>query len=101
MKISHSPDPPRGLIGWRRPSQWLKSPTTLTCPAFGAHTAKQTPFNTRMLDRARAELLIEPEVGALTEEMQIKVCKDGRIAVGILKFAGLLPVAVRSGHGDR
>src|SRR5208337_692359 len=56
--------------------------------------------NTRMLDHARAELLIEPEVGAFTEEMQIKICKDGRIAVGILNFAGLLPAAVRSGQGD-
>ena len=30
-------------IGIRRPSQALKSPTTLTRRAFGAHTAKLTP----------------------------------------------------------
>ena len=53
-----------------------------------------------MLDDARAELLVEPEVRAFTEEMQIKICKDGRIAVGILDFAGLLRAAVRSGQGD-
>ena len=43
-EISQTPDPPRGLMGWRRPSHWLKFPTTLTRWAFGAHTAKQTPF---------------------------------------------------------
>jgi hypothetical protein len=30
-------------IGWRRGSQPLKSPTTATEPAFGAHTAKRVP----------------------------------------------------------
>jgi hypothetical protein len=29
---------------WRRPSQLLKSPTTDTRRAFGAQTAKATPF---------------------------------------------------------
>ena len=61
---------------------------------------KTDALNTRMLDHARAELLIEPEVGAFTEEMQIKICKNGRIAVGILNFVALLPAAVRSGQGN-
>ena len=43
MKISHTPVAPRRRIGWRRPSQMLKSPTTETRSAFGAQTAKCTP----------------------------------------------------------
>jgi hypothetical protein len=34
---------PRWRIGWRRPSQALKSPTTLTRRALGAQTAKAVP----------------------------------------------------------
>ena len=43
MKISQTPDAPSSRIGWKRPSQLLKSPTTLTRWAFGAHTAKLAP----------------------------------------------------------
>ena len=43
MKISHTPTPPWLRIGWRRPSQSLKEPTTLTLPALGAQTTKRTP----------------------------------------------------------
>ena len=43
MKISQTPHSARRRIGWRRPSQPLKSPTTLTRIAFGAHTVKPTP----------------------------------------------------------
>src|SRR3546814_2495817 len=39
----HTPVPPRRRIAWRRPSQWLKSPTTDTRRAEGAQTAKCTP----------------------------------------------------------
>ena len=42
-KISQTPAPCRSRIGWRRPSQLLKSPTTETRRAFGAQTAKRTP----------------------------------------------------------
>ena len=37
------PEPAEFRIGIRRPSHPLKSPTTLTRCAFGAHTAKATP----------------------------------------------------------
>ena len=40
-KISQTPARARSRIGWRRPSQPLKSPTTLTRRAFGAQTAKR------------------------------------------------------------
>ena len=43
MKISQTPVSTRLRIVWRRPSQPLKSPTTETRRAFGAHTAKCTP----------------------------------------------------------
>ena len=35
-KSSHTPDGPRFLIAWVRPSHWLKSPTTLMRRAFAA-----------------------------------------------------------------
>ena len=41
-KISQKPLP-RTRMAWRRPSQKLKSPTTLTRRAFGANTTKATP----------------------------------------------------------
>ena len=43
MKISQTPAGTSSRIGCTRPSQPLKSPTTLTRSAFGAHTAKCTP----------------------------------------------------------
>jgi hypothetical protein len=43
MNISHTPACWRSRIGWRRPSQLLKSPTTETRVALGAQTAKRTP----------------------------------------------------------
>src|ERR1700712_492212 len=43
IKSSQMPDPWRSRIGWRRPSQRLKSPITETLLAFGAHTEKDTP----------------------------------------------------------
>ena len=42
-KISHTPCGSSSRIGWTRPSHRLKSPTTLTRSALGAHTAKWTP----------------------------------------------------------
>ena len=43
MNSSHTPHSRRRRIGWRRPSQWLKSPTTLTRWALGAQTVKPVP----------------------------------------------------------
>ena len=40
-------------MGWRRPSQALKSPTTLTAVAFGAQTAKLTPSTLSIVRSAR------------------------------------------------
>ncbi len=43
MNSSHTPEAPRLLIGWYRPSHPLKSPTTETRAAAGAQTANATP----------------------------------------------------------
>jgi hypothetical protein len=53
-----------------------------------------------VLDDARAELFVQPEVGALSEQMQIKIGKDRWIAVWILNLIGLLRAAVQAGQGD-
>ena len=42
-EISQIPDPPSARIMCRRPSQKLKSPTTETERAAGAHTANDVP----------------------------------------------------------
>ena len=42
-KISQTPELPSTRIGCRRPSQPLKSPTTRTARAPGAHTANEVP----------------------------------------------------------
>ncbi len=44
MKSSQTPELPSRCISLTRPSQLLKSPTTLTPEACGAQTAKVTPF---------------------------------------------------------
>ena len=43
MKSSQMPFMAYCCMGWQRPSQWLKGPTTLTRRALGAQTAKVTP----------------------------------------------------------
>src|SRR5580692_353918 len=50
---SHTPDPPSERIGCARPSQKLKSPTTLTPRALGAHTANDTPPSRTCAPRTR------------------------------------------------
>ena len=54
MKISQTPDGTSRRIGCTRPSQPLKSPTTLTRWALGAHTAKCTPVDAADASGARA-----------------------------------------------
>ena len=49
-------------IACRRPSHALNSPTTDTRRACGAHTAKCTPAHALVLDRMRAEVVVEPRV---------------------------------------
>src|SRR5690349_13208301 len=41
-KISQMPAS-RSRMGWRRVSHWLKSPTSVTVSALGAHTEKRVP----------------------------------------------------------
>jgi hypothetical protein len=43
MNSSQMPFGTSRRIGWARPCHWLKSPTTLTRSALGAHTAKYVP----------------------------------------------------------
>jgi hypothetical protein len=51
MNISQIPDGISRRIGLTRPSHRLKSPTTLTRCAFGAHTEKCTPVTPPMVMR--------------------------------------------------
>ena len=62
----------------RRPSQALKSPTTLTALALGAQTAKRDALDPFMGDPVRAELLIAGEMVALGQQMQVEVAEHRR-----------------------
>ena len=73
-------------MAWRRPSQKLKSPTTLTRRAFGANTAKATPSTPSMHDRMRAELVVELEMRAFAEQIEIEVGQNRRKAIGVLQL---------------
>ena len=55
---SQTPAPPSDRIGWARPSQKLKSPTTRTPRAFGAQTANAVPVAASAARRARPQLLV-------------------------------------------
>ena len=84
MKISHTPLDPSTRIGWARPSQPLKSPTTLTRWAFGAQTAKCTPSESPMRMRMRAERVVDVFVAALAEQVEIEVADDAAVAIRVV-----------------
>ena len=69
------------------PSQKLKSPTTLTRRAFGAHTTKATPSTPSMTQRMRAKLVVETQMLAFAEEMEVEVGQNGREAIGVVDLA--------------
>ena len=71
-------------IGWQRPSQPLKSPTTLTRLALGAHTAKVTPSISVDARRVGAELFVDAVVRALAEQVQVIAGQRGGEPVGVL-----------------
>ena len=74
-------------IGCARPFQRLKSPTTLTRSAFGAHTAKYVPVDFADGQRMRAELLEGAIVIALAEQVQIELAHHLPVAIGIVDLA--------------
>ena len=71
-------------IACRRPSQELKSPTTLTARAAGAHTANAVPVHALMLDDVGAEPLVELLVAALADQVQVELAERRRERVGVL-----------------
>ena len=75
MNSSQMPAEPSERIGCSRPSQELKSPTTLTDRAFGAQTANATPGDAVDLPHVRAELRVELLVAALAGEVQVELAE--------------------------
>ena len=60
-------------IGWRRPSQSLKSPMTLTPVALGAQTAKFTPSTPSIGAQLRTQLVVALPVLAFAEQVQVVI----------------------------
>jgi hypothetical protein len=105
MNSSQTPEPPRTRIGLARPSQALKSPTTLTRSAFGDQTAKRIPGYALELDRVRAEDAVDVPVLALAEQMQVEIAQHRREAIGIVldmgQTVGIRPIRPGSVRGSR
>ena len=80
------PDAPSERIWCRRPSQLLKSPTTLTERAFGAQTANAVPADAVDLAHVRAELLVQPLVQALGGEVDVELAERRQEAVRIVEL---------------
>ncbi len=83
-KISQTPHSTRLRMGWRRPSQSLKSPTTLTRRAFGAQTAKATPATPSIVRHVRAEHLPKTQMRAFGDEVRVHFTENRTETVGIL-----------------
>ena len=77
------PERPSARIGWARPSQPLKSPTTLTARARrrpdGERRARRAVERARM----RAERVPQPLVAALADEVQVELAERRRERVRI------------------
>src|SRR5271166_2093666 len=67
---------------------------------IGRPYGKADASRARMFEDARAKLLIQPEVGALSEQVQIKIRQNWGIAVRIVDFVDLLALAVRGWRGN-
>ena len=86
MKISQTP-PLRRRMGWRRMSQSLNSPATVTFSALGAHTAKRTPRDAlgfREVRAQRAPGLVQRAFGV---QVQVGIGDLRAEAVGVFDLA--------------
>ncbi len=77
-----------------RPSHPLKSPTTLTRRALGAHTAKCTPGRTPCDHRPGPEAIERSDVRALGKEVLIERGQHRTVAVGIVDLDRLAAAAL-------
>ena len=84
-KISHTPHSRRSRIGWRRPSQWLKSPTTLTRAARSAPTPRSHAGHAVELRGMRAQHLVGPQVRAFGQQPDVHLAEHRGEAVGVLE----------------
>ena len=86
IKISHIPAPWRSRMGWRRPSQLLKSPITETRLALGAQTAKDTPampsWTVGTAPNRSAKLPVTP----FRKKILVRVAEHRSEAIGIFRL---------------
>ena len=89
------PSEPSSRIGWTRPSQPLKSPTTRTARALGAHTAKATPATPWWLIGRGRRAPPTGGVAALAEQVEVELAEGRQEPVGVVDD---LAVAVGQQH---
>ena len=85
MNSSQMPLPPRTRIGWRRPSQRLKSPTTLTRSALGGPNGEKHAGDAIDLMLVCAEKAMGMAVSSFPEQMQVQIAELRRERVGIMR----------------
>jgi len=83
MKISQMPEEPRTCMAWRRPSQRLKGPTTLTARIGRPHREARA-LEPVERHRVRAQLVVDGVVVALAEEVQVEVGELRGEVVGVV-----------------
>ena len=100
MKISQTP-PLRRRMGWRRMSQSLNSPATVTQSALGAHTAKRTPGTPSHLGEVRAQGAVGFVERALGVQVEVGIGELRAEAVGVVDFdfAAVPQARAQSGSG--
>ena len=92
MKISHTP-PGRLRMRCRRPSQWLKFADHADAPGVRGPDREARASDAFELHRVRTELLVEPEVVPLPEQVEVLISENARKPVRILDLglAVILP----------
>ena len=101
MNSSHTPLEPCTAIGCTRPSQRLKSPTTLTRSAFGAQTAKRVAADAVALLEVAAQRAPGLAQAALVEQIQIMPAQHRREGIGIVQLAHVAALAHAQHVGRR
>ena len=85
MKSSQRPASTRFRIGWRRPSQLLNSPTTLTRRRVRRPDGERGAGHALHGARVGAQALVEPVVGAFGQEVDVHLAQHRREAVGVVE----------------
>ena len=78
--------PVRNRMGWRRLSQSLKSPVTLTTNALGVPDYKSYARHSKACGDVRAQFFVAFEMRAFAVKVQIEIRENWREAIRVIEF---------------